>query len=155
MIRSATSSDSAPARELVFSILHEFGFTPDPTGTDADLFDVETSYNRRGGAFEVLEDESGAIIGTVGLMPRRTGVCELRKMYLRADCRGRGYGRMLLEHAMRKARKLGFVRIELETEDRLADAIRLYRRFGFIEQVDGCACDRCNRSFALNIDDRV
>ena len=48
-------------------------FTPDPGGTDADLADVEASYLRAGGSFDVLTDPAGAVVGTVGLFPLGDG----------------------------------------------------------------------------------
>src|SRR3954454_9821832 len=80
----------------------------DPGATDADLSDLESSYHGPGGAFEVLINGSGEVVGTVGLCPLGDGRCELRKMYLAADCRGRGLGKRLLQHAIGRARELGF-----------------------------------------------
>lgn len=92
MIRAATNADLAAVRSLVFGVLGEFGFTPDHADTDADLEDIENHYLLRGGSFDVLVSEDGAVVGTVGLAPLRPGVCELRKMYLQRDLRGQGHG---------------------------------------------------------------
>lgn len=149
--RSASNSDGTRVREVVFAILREFGFTPDPKGTDSDLFDLESSYLAGGGAFELLVDDDEQIIGTVGLMPHGPGVCELRKMYLEREQRGRGLGRQMLEHAIATARRLGFRRIELETESRLKDAIKLYQQFGFQPVCCENICTRCDQTFALDL----
>ena len=61
--------------------MHEFGLTPEPGGTDADLNDIETEYFERGGLFEILEDANGNLLGTVGLFPLDEQTVELRKMY--------------------------------------------------------------------------
>jgi putative acetyltransferase len=139
-------------RDLVFTILHEFGFTPEPDGIDADLTNIEAGYHARGGAFELLVDENNQIVGTIGLFPHAHRVCELRKMYLEREYRGRGLGLKMLEHAVETARRLGFWRIELETESRLIDAIRLYRRFGFQPIAGGRTCDRCDHAFYLDLE---
>lgn len=152
--RTAANEEGALVRELVFTILREFDFTPDPDGVDADLFDIEKSYLRRGGAFELLVDDDNHVIGTVGLYPRSDTVCELRKMYLERKHRGKGLGRMMLEHAVATAWKLGFRRIELETESRLEEAIRLYRSFGF-RPIAGKTCCRCDHAFALDLASRL
>jgi len=130
-LRPATNADAEAVRSLVFGVLREHGLTPDPEGTDADLFDLEASYIRAGGSFDVLVDASGAVIGTVGLVPSREGVCELRKMYLAPVYRGRGLGKRLVQHALNRARQLGFGRVELETISLLRTAIGLYESFGF------------------------
>ncbi len=95
-LRPATNADAPAVRELVFDILREYGLKPDPACTDADLADLEASYHRRGGTFDVLIDASGAILGSVGLYPHEGGSVELRKMYIQRSARGRGLGRRLL-----------------------------------------------------------
>ena len=70
-IRPATNADCKNIQKLVFGVLHEFGLTPEPDGTDADLNDIEKEYFERGGLFEILEDADGNLLGTVGLFPLR------------------------------------------------------------------------------------
>src|SRR5688500_8964550 len=124
-LRAATNADGEAVRGLVFAVLREHGLTPDPAGTDADLHDLEASYTRAGGSFDVLVDGAGAVIGTVGLTPHGEGCCEMRKMYLSAAHRGRGLGKRLVRCALERARQLGFRRVELETMNVLKTAIAL------------------------------
>ncbi len=112
-LRPATNADAEAVRGLVFAVLREHGFVPDPGGTDADLYDLEASYARAGGSFDLLIDAAGAVVGTVGLMPAGRGRCELRKMYLAPRHRGRGLGKRLVRHALARARQFGFRRVEL------------------------------------------
>src|SRR6185503_535987 len=95
--RSARNSDADGIRELVFSTLREYGLEPDPCSTDADLADIEQNYGRRGGIFLVLVDESDQVWGSAGLYPLDAGECELRKMYVHASSRGKGWGKRLLD----------------------------------------------------------
>jgi GNAT superfamily N-acetyltransferase len=134
----------------VSSVLRELGFTPDPDGTDAD---VEDSYLRSGGSFDVLTDPSSRVVGTVGLYPLAGGRCELRKMYLAADCRGRGLCRRLLAHALGRARQLGFRRVELEKASSLVAAGRLYESFGFRPFAPDHMASRCDRANSLDLGD--
>lgn len=151
-IRPATNDDAEAVRELVFGVLAEYGLRPDPRATDADLYDIEAHYGRRGGAFEVaVDDASGAIVGSVGLFPLLPGVCELRKMYLAREARGRGLGRTMLEHALGRARALGFRRVELETASVLVEAIRLYTRYGFAPIESDHLASRCDAAYALDL----
>ncbi|MBI3408628.1 MAG: GNAT family N-acetyltransferase [Planctomycetes bacterium] len=130
-IRPATNADGEAVRQLVFAVLREHGLTPDAAGVDADLYDIESSYLRAGGAFDLLVDMTGAIAGTVGLIPTGEGRCELRKMYLDQAHRGRGLGKRLLRHALGRAMQLGFRRVELETIGVFQAAIGLYESVGF------------------------
>jgi putative acetyltransferase len=153
-LRPATDTDGQAVRELVFAILREHGLTPDPTGTDSDLYDLESRYHRAGGFFEVLVDAGGAVVGTVGAIPLGGGRCELRKMYLAPAHRGRGLGKRLLRQALSRARELGFSRVELETSSVLRTAIRLYESFGFRPFVPDhmcCAPDRADLAYFLEL----
>lgn len=151
-MRRATNEDGDAVRELVFGVLAEFGLEGDREGTDRDLEDIESSYDGRGGRFDVLVTEDGVIAGCVGLYPLREGVVELRKMYLRPECRGKGTGRRLLDHALASAKELGFSRVELETNSRLVEAVRMYERYGF-RPVEAChVAARCDATYAMELE---
>src|SRR5262245_1080569 len=153
-LRPATNGDAAAVRGLVFAVLREHGLTPDPDGTDADLFDLELSYLRGGGSFDVLVDAGGTVLGSVGLFALGNGRCELRKMYLAASQRGRGQGRRLLVHALERAWQLDFRRVELETASVLQTAIRLYESFGFrpfVSDHKTASPDRADRAYFLEL----
>lgn len=153
--RPAANADGEAVRGLVFAVLREHGLTPEPDDVDADLFDIESRYHRAGGAFEVLTDAAGVVVGTVGFVPTGDGRCELRKMYLAAAHRGRGLGKRLLRHALERARQLGFRRVELETASVLRTAIALYESFGFRPFVPNhmsVGPSRADRAYFLELD---
>jgi putative acetyltransferase len=125
--RAATNADRAAVEKLVFGVLREYGLKPDPETTDADLRDITGFY----ASFDVLVDDAGEIVGTVGLRRENETECELRKMYLARETRGQGWGKRLLDRAMEQARARGFKRMTLETASVLREAIALYERNGF------------------------
>ena len=151
-IRSATNEDANAIREIVFVALEEYGLMTEHEGVDADLDDIERNYISAGGLFDVVEDDDGNLIGTLGLYPKGNGVCELRKMYLIPEVRGRGLGKRLMDRALDRARKLGFGRMELETASVLVEAIGLYKRYGFKPINPENLCARCDQAFALDLD---
>jgi putative acetyltransferase len=146
-LRPATCADRAAVEQLVFSVLAEYGLSPDPEGTDSDLRDIDASYTGSGGTFDVLIDESGRVSGTVGLFRHSASTCELRKMYLARPARGRGLGRRLLEHALARAKTLGFSRVVLETASVLREAVMLYERHGFRPYRAGHLAARCDAAY--------
>ena len=150
-LRPATNADGANVFALVAGVLHEYGFKPDPEGTDADLGDIEANYLVRGGSFDVLFDGDGRLVGSVGLYPQGATTCELRKMYLAADVRGGGWGKRLLDHALTRARELGFKRVTLETAAVLETAIGLYQRRGFRPLEARHLAARCNQAYYLDL----
>ncbi len=150
-IRQATNADTPQIKELIFSVLEEYGLKADPAITDADLNDIENSYLRSGGMFDVVESASGMLVGTVGLFPLKSSVCELRKMYLAKSCRGLGLGRKLLDRILGQAKQMGFKQVELETASVLKEAINLYERYGFRELARSQMASRCDQAYVLDL----
>lgn len=148
--RSATNADGERVRSLVRQVLIEYGLPPDPNKTDACLEDIEASYIKRGGVFEVIE-EGHIILGCYGLFPLDKTTCELRKMYFLPELRGRGIGTQTMQRALRLAKDAGFTRVELETASPLTEAVALYKKFGFREFVKSHIPDRCDRAMYLEI----
>ena len=150
VLRRATNRDAADVWLLISAILSSFGIVADQARTDRDLVDLEDHYWNRGGAFFVLLD-GRTVIGTVALRRESAEVCELCRMYLAADYRGRGLGRRLFEHAMAGVRGRGFREVCLKTASVLTTAISLYERAGF-RPVPGANVDgNCDRVMRLQL----
>jgi len=138
MIRDYAPGDLDAVRALVGDTLAEFGFARDMGGVERDLADVARSYGMdaadpvapRGGFW--VAEENGAIVGTVAIRPKSHGVCELKRLYLRASHRGTGLGQRLYEHAEAFARRAGYRTIWLDSSRRFTRAHRLYQRNGFV-----------------------
>lgn len=148
--RPAANRDAEKIKQIVFGVLGEYDLKPEFDTTDADLNDIEASYIRRGGLFEVLETPEGEIVGTVGLYPMTPETVELRKMYFAKEIRGLGLGKQTLKRMIESAAQLGFKRIYLETNSRLKEAIGLYQKFGFTETEEKHAA-RCDQAFILEV----
>ena len=150
-LRAATAADSEPVRALISQILAEYGLQLSTDGSDSDLDDLVASYAEADGCFDVLVDETGAIVGSVGLLPLSEHQLELRKMYLHRTARGQGHGRRLLEHALTWARQHGYRQLCLETASALTEAIALYRAYGFERYTPPHLARRCDQGYRLNL----
>jgi putative acetyltransferase len=150
-VRPATNRDSYAVKALVFAVLAEYGLPADPTGTDADLDDIERTYAKDGGSFEVIEDPSGRLVGAAGLCSIDARTFELRKMYLARSVRGRGFGKWLLTRCLETARRCNAQRIRLETASVLTEANALSRSFGFQPTATPPHAARCDQTFELVI----
>lgn len=150
-IKKATNNDCRTVTDLIYQILADYGLKHDPEKTDADISNIESSYTNNGGMFDVLEDEKGNIVGTVGLYKIDNEVCELRKMYLHKSQRGKGLGKYLLEHALNRAKELGYTKVILETASVLKEAISLYESYGFKQYHPEHISGRCDKAYYLEI----
>lgn len=78
----------------------------------------------------------GRHAGSIGLVRADEHTAQLRWFLLEPGARGQGWGRKLLEQAIRFAEERSYGRIVLWTNEALTDARRLYSSFGF-EIVEG------------------
>jgi GNAT superfamily N-acetyltransferase len=81
-------------------------------------------------AFFVLR-HNGTPAGCGGVQLFGTSYGELKRMYVRAQFRGLGFGKLLLDHLADHARAHGVGLLRLETGIHQAAAISLYERTGF------------------------
>ena len=83
------------------------------------------------GAFLIAYLDDVAVgCGAVRRLDEKTA--ELKRMYVDPQVRGRGVGRVLVKSLEREALALGVVKVVLETGKRLAPAIRMYERLGYV-----------------------
>jgi ribosomal protein S18 acetylase RimI-like enzyme/DNA-binding MarR family transcriptional regulator len=74
------------------------------------------------------------VVGTCALMQDEPGVYELTKMAVDPTAQGLGIGRKLIERAIAEFKALSARQLFLETNTKLAPAIRLYESVGFEHQ---------------------
>ena len=71
--------------------------------------------------------------GCGALKVKDRNIGELKRMWVRADARGLGVGRRILETLETLAREFGLGTLRLETNRTLKEAQALYRKCGYVE----------------------
>jgi GNAT superfamily N-acetyltransferase len=85
----------------------------------------------QGVAFFVLREDATPV-GCGGIQLFGTEYGELKRMYVRPQFRGLGFGKLLLNHLADYARARGIGLLRLETGIHQPEAIGLYERAGFV-----------------------
>lgn len=71
--------------------------------------------------------------GCIALQPLQEGVCEMKRLYVRPEFRGKGIAEELVKVLLQEAKEKGYNKMVLDTLERLQPAIRLYRKYGFAD----------------------
>jgi GNAT superfamily N-acetyltransferase len=83
-----------------------------------------------GGGFLLMRIDGDAI-GCGGLKRLDDETCEIKRMYVAPEWRGRGLSGVLLGALEQHGRELGYARVRLDTGDRQHAAASLYERAGY------------------------
>ncbi len=129
-VRAFKEDDSSAVKELILSILtQEYPFDKSAY-SDSDLYNIGQAYNGKRDNFFVLED-SGKIIGTVGVKEDSEEVALLRRLFVESECRGKGYGKLLMAEATKFCKGKGYKSLVFRTTNRMKQAITLCEKKGF------------------------
>jgi putative acetyltransferase len=120
------------ARELIKEYSASLGIDLSFQNFEQEMAEFPAHYSRPDGRVLVAV-EGGEAIGVVGLRRFSDKICELKRMYVRPEFRGKGIGRLLAARAIQEARGIGYTRIRLDTLARLKEAVSLYKSLGFEE----------------------
>jgi putative acetyltransferase len=123
----------AQARELFLEYAESLGFSLCFQSFDQELAGLPGDYAPPDGRLLVAAYR-GQLAGCVALHKLQSDICEMKRLYLRPQFRGRGLGRVLAEAVIAAARTIGYRKMRLDTvEPVMPNAVAMYRRLGFVE----------------------
>lgn len=117
------------ARALFQEYSEKLGVSLCFQGFEQELTKLESMYAAPSGTLLLLEQD-GRYLGCVGVRALG-GECEMKRLYVKPELRGQGWGRRLTESASARARALGYRRLFLDTLPAMTEARALYAGMGF------------------------
>lgn len=126
--------DNAAIAAVIRSVLAEFKANkPGTVYYDPTTDDLYSLFSAPGAEYHILEMD-GRLMGGAGIYPTPNlpeSCCELVKLYLLPESRGKGLGRKMIMNCFDIAEKLGYNQVYLETMPELKMAVGLYESCGF------------------------
>ncbi len=133
-IREIVSSDNDRILDIIREVMTEYKGDPETTILgDPSINHMYENYRESRAVYFVAEID-GKVIGGCGIRRLEGCVdqtCELQRMFLLADARGKGIGKQLLALSLQKAAEFGYKQVYLETLPHMKSAIGLYEKAGF------------------------
>jgi putative acetyltransferase len=82
----------------------------------------------------LLAIADGKVAGCVALRKLEAGVCEMKRLFVRDEFRGRKIGGGLIEKLIAEAKEIGYEKMRLDTfPPKMGKAVSLYESYGFRE----------------------
>jgi len=129
-------SATSPAHvEIIRSLFIEYqqwlNFSLCFQGFDKELAELPGTYAEPKGRLYLAEC-NGKIAGCIALRPmNEEGVCEMKRLFVREEFRGKKIGRILAEKILADAKAIGYHTMRLDTLQRMEAARALYKKLGF------------------------
>ena len=142
-IRLIEPKDNRQIEEIILGVSEEYG-TYDPKSKsgagagagDSELKDIYSTYNNKGSKYWVIENEASKVVGGGGYIRLKgtiedENICEMQKLFILPEARGKNLGKKLVELFLSEAAKDGYKEMYLETVKQMKEATRLYEKYGF------------------------
>ncbi len=99
---------------------------------DKELAELPGGYSPPSGLLLLAEYENKTA-GCAALRKINDEMCEMKRLYVKPEFRGKGIGKFLAENVIEEARRIGYEKMRLDTLPIMKEAISMYKRFGFKE----------------------
>jgi len=131
--QAETAAQIAQALELFLEYAKSLGFSLCFQNFEQELAGLPGDYCPPEGRL-LLAKYEGQLAGCVALHKINDSICEMKRLYLRPQFRGKGLGRVLADRVIAEARQIGYRFMRLDTvEPVMKDAVAVYRKIGFKE----------------------
>ena len=132
IILANTEQEYEAAKQLFLAYQKYLGVDLCFQSFDKELNELAQMYSTPKGAL-LLALEDGVYGGCVAVRYKKEGVCEMKRLYVMDNFKGKGLGRKLAVQIMAKAKELGYQTMVLDTLNKLTAALQLYASLDFLE----------------------
>jgi len=137
LVKANTPAHMEKAREIFLRYARSLDFDLSFQGFAVELAGLPGDYASPAGCL-LLAMEDGETMGCVALRKIGEGICEMKRLFIGPEQRGKGIGLLLAEAVIQEAKRLGYDQMRLDTVPSMTSAISLYRSLGFREISSYC-----------------
>jgi putative acetyltransferase len=131
LVQAASSDQVISARQLFNEYAAGLEFSLCFQNFDQEIAELPGKYSPPSGRL-LLAFIGERMAGCIGLRKLDEETCEMKRLFLRPEFRGKGLGRELVSAVLHEARMIGYTRMRLDTlPGKMDSAISLYRAIGF------------------------
>jgi len=131
-LRQYKTSDQDAVWQLHVDGLKQTGSYIDNRKYDEDMLNIEGTYLDNGGEFFVASFDN-KVVGMGGLLKMNNKIAEVKRMRVNIAYQQKGIGSLIIEILIKRAKELGYKKLELDTTENMHAAKRLYEKHGFKE----------------------
>src|SRR5690242_12606396 len=114
IIRAESSKQIERARELFQEYAAWLEIDLCFQNFDKELAGLPGDYARPNGRLLLVVQDQG-VAGCIALRKIGEGICEMKRLFVREQFRGKGLGRQLVKAIIGEAREIGYARMRLDT----------------------------------------
>jgi len=130
IISAHTEAHYQSARILFVQYADTLGFDLEFQGFSRELATLPGSYALPRGCILLAEFNTN-FVGCVALRPLESIICEMKRLFVVPEYRGRDIGRNLACSVIDRARQIGYEKLRLDTIESMKAANRLYLSLNF------------------------
>lgn len=132
-VQSAVELESVGTLFLAYAtwLEQDHGITLEFQNFEVELASLPGKYAPPAGGLFVAEGPEAELWGCAAFRPLDGTVCEIKRLYVVPEARGKALGRCLVAHTLDSARAAGYTRAVLDTGGFMKSAQALYAAFGF------------------------
>lgn len=131
--QAESEADISAAREIFREYEAWLGLDLCFQGFEEELENLPGKYAAPAGRLYLATD-GDEIAGCIALRQIEEGICEMKRLFVREEFRGRQVGRLLIERVIADAEEIGYSGMRLDTfPPKMGKAVQLYEAYGFRE----------------------
>lgn len=133
IVQASDPAEIDAARSLFVEYAEWLGFDLCFQGFGKELAELPGKYAPPTGRLYLLRN-GNEYIGCIALREIETGICEMKRLYVKPAYRSKGYGKLLAERIIKDAKEIGYVKMRFDTiGEKMKSAMAIYKALGFRE----------------------